>query len=415
MKNRIITPTRPTTLTILYHFDPWGAGVGGIDSMIRNWVRFAPEAVRLRIAGASADVGRQLKWYDCVFEGRDIRFMSLFPLSDPTTRSLVPHTLRFAVGLARAGRQLDSDFVHFHRVEPATAAIGWRGRRTLFFHADMEKVLTVPVAENEFGWRRNPGIYNALERRLVRRFERIYECNRDSLAYHTRLYPDIADRFHFFRNCVDTDFYRPLAPDERDAARARWTSSLGLAPSTRFVAFAGRLQPTKNVALLLDAWSRLRVVGAHLLIAGDGNLGPSLRGHASSLGIADQVSFLGAVEPVVVRELLQCSEVLAIPSTHEGLPMIALEALSCGTPVVTTDCGETPRLLSRSSGVVSKSAAPDEFAAALRCVLANRRQFRSRDCAAIASMYSAASVIGETYDELLDISPAASDFQRVVA
>jgi glycosyltransferase involved in cell wall biosynthesis len=57
---------------------------------------------------------------------------------------------------------------------------------------------------------------------------------------------------------------------------------------------------------------------------------------------------LGSVRQAELAELHRICNAFVLTSAYEGLPLVALEALACGTPVVTTRCGETPNLLSRS-------------------------------------------------------------------
>lgn len=394
-------PTKAPALTIFYHFDPWSIGVGGIDAMIRNWVRYAPDGIELRIVGATAEAGRQFVWYDREMEGRSIRFMSVYTMPDPTIKPRIPNALRFTLGLARAGSNLASEYMHFHRIEPSLVASKWLGHKTLFFHVDLMRSLQAAAPVNEHGWRRFPRLYGALERMLIRRFDRVYECNSESLGHHRRIYPEISERIRYFRNCVDTDLYRPLATADREVRRLALARRLGVKQTTRFILFAGRLQLSKNPMLLLDAFRRIQDPDAHLLIAGDGNLRASVSSRIEALGMSRRVSVLGAVPANEVRDLLQVSEMTVLTSTHEGLPMVVLESLACGTPVVTTRCGETPSFLGKEVGVVCDDASADGIAGGLSNVLRLRASYSPLSCAAVAAQYSARTVIGNAYQEIL--------------
>jgi glycosyltransferase involved in cell wall biosynthesis len=74
-----------------------------------------------------------------------------------------------------------------------------------------------------------------------------------------------------------------------------------------------------------------------LLIAGDGPLGAELKAKAGGLGLGDAVRFLGSVPNERVAPLVAAADLFALSSALEATPTVALEALACGTPVVSTD------------------------------------------------------------------------------
>ena len=99
--------------------------------------------------------------------------------------------------------------------------------------------------------------------------------------------------------------------------------------------FAGRLVEEKGVRTLLRAWERLPEIP--LKIAGEGPLRPFVEEQASRL---PHVEYLGSCEHSKVIELLKQARFLAFPSEwYEGMPMIVIEALACGTPVLASGLG----------------------------------------------------------------------------
>ena len=82
--------------------------------------------------------------------------------------------------------------------------------------------------------------------------------------------------------------------------------------------------------------------------------------------------------------------------------MVVLEALACGVPVVTTQCGETPNLLCPGSGLVSKDRSVTAIADALRQVLQYPEDYPVDACVRAAEPYSARSVLGAVYSGMLD-------------
>lgn len=100
----------------------------------------------------------------------------------------------------------------------------------------------------------------------------------------------------------------------------------------------GRLVPDKGQLLLLEAVAELhgRGVSVELSLVGDGPDADALRAGAARLGIADAVTFLGSRSPAEVASLYRSADVFCLPSFAEGLPVVLMEAMAAGLPVVTT-------------------------------------------------------------------------------
>lgn len=122
-------------------------------------------------------------------------------------------------------------------------------------------------------------------------------------------------------------------------------AALGRAPaSPPTIVVAARLVPIKGVDVALAALPLLRGT-ARLVIAGDGPERSRLEQLAVQLRIRDRVTFLGAVDARARDQLLREAAVVAVPSRvlangrSEGTPLIALEALAAGVPVVASALG----------------------------------------------------------------------------
>jgi glycosyltransferase involved in cell wall biosynthesis len=104
----------------------------------------------------------------------------------------------------------------------------------------------------------------------------------------------------------------------------------------------GNLKAQKNQALLICAFARLRRMrAARLMILGVGDLEAELRRLACSLGVADDVVFAGfAANP---WPYYASADLFALSSDYEGYPLVLIEAMRSGVPVVSTDCESGPR------------------------------------------------------------------------
>jgi glycosyltransferase involved in cell wall biosynthesis len=386
-------------LTIFYQFNPWHSSIGGIQTLIRSFIKYAPDRFIIQLVGTESDPSQPVGvWRDAELEGRAIRFLPLFRLENDNRRKRIPTTLRYAAALR--GHSLASDFMHFHRLEPTLAARNWQGDKTLFVHNDIQEQIQGKGDKGTILWRHFPRGYFAIERLLVSQFDRILSCNTESVRYYQQRYPHLADRVSYIRNSVDNQVFYPLTPEERDRGRRILAQRMGLGTDTRFVLFAGRLHAQKDPLLLVRAMAALDDPETHLILAGDGDLQEEILAAIGTLHLNGRVTLLGAVPQAELALLMRVCSVFALTSAYEGLPLVALEALACGTPVVTTRCGETPNLLYPNSGIVCQERTPESVAAALRQVLLHPDAYPSQACLDTAQPYSVGSIVGIVYGEM---------------
>ena len=121
-----------------------------------------------------------------------------------------------------------------------------------------------------------------------------------------------------------------LSPSDRNAIRRRW----GLRDADVCIGFVGRLASQKSPQTLLRSFATLlqpTVVPVRLVMIGDGPLGSSLRRLAAELRIDEQITWLGACD---ARPLMGAFDVLALTSVSEGHPLVVLEAMARGLPII---------------------------------------------------------------------------------
>lgn len=131
----------------------------------------------------------------------------------------------------------------------------------------------------------------------------------------------------------------PLPPEPSRAAIERAEAVWNVPPGTRMVT-VGRLKRVKNQALLLRAFAQLKRTDAQLVLVGTGELEAELRALTSELGIGGQVVFAGFhADPT---PFYRTADLFVLSSDYEGFGNVIVEALNCGTPVVSTDCPSGP-------------------------------------------------------------------------
>ena len=107
------------------------------------------------------------------------------------------------------------------------------------------------------------------------------------------------------------------------------------------VLFVGRLSPEKGILELLDAWRRASPRKLRLLVVGDGPLMSQARAHADA-----SIRLLGRLRKSEVSKLMLSSRALVLPSkSYEVQPMVLLEAMAAGLPVLASDLGGNSEVL----------------------------------------------------------------------
>lgn len=137
---------------------------------------------------------------------------------------------------------------------------------------------------------------------------------------------------------------------------------LGAAPNDCIVLSVGRLSPEKGIADLLTAFAiavKKATSPMRLFIAGDGPERRRLEGMASHL--SDRVHFLGHVEDPWI--LYHTADMFVLSSHSEGSPLVVLEAMTAGLPILSTGVGGVPEILSNGlTAILTKPGDIQEFA-----------------------------------------------------
>jgi glycosyltransferase involved in cell wall biosynthesis len=142
------------------------------------------------------------------------------------------------------------------------------------------------------------------------------------------------------------------------AAAAR--ASLGAGPGDLLVVAVGRLHAQKRFDRMIEAFAmvRARVPEARLAVVGTGSLRGELEGRARSLGLAERITWAGFRADTAA--LFAAADLFALSSDDEGLPMVVIEAMAAGLPVVATEVGSIRDLVAdgETGIVVPREAAP---------------------------------------------------------
>ena len=174
-----------------------------------------------------------------------------------------------------------------------------------------------------------------------------------------------AERVVVTPNAVRAHF-RPPEP----ATLAAFRVSKGL--PERFVLYVGTLEPRKNLTTLLSAYAEIaRRHDVPLLVGGGkGWLYDAVFQRLEELGLRERVHFVGYIEEEELPLWYAAATVFVFPSIYEGFGMPPLEAMACGTPVITSNSSSLPEVVGDAGLMVAPTDA-SAFATALDQVLSD--------------------------------------------
>jgi glycosyltransferase involved in cell wall biosynthesis len=215
-------------------------------------------------------------------------------------------------------------------------------------------------------------VFTRLSTRRARRVIAISESTRRDAV---RLLGLDAGRVHTVYCGVEPEFQPQSA--ERVAAFRR---SKGL--PARFVLFLGTLEPRKNIVGLLDAyadararWEPARGEMPALVIAGaKGWYYQEVFRRVEELGLGASVQFAGFAPAQELPLWYSAAELFVYPSLYEGFGLPVLEAMACGTPVITSDCSSLPEVVGSAGVTVNPTDQPALSAALWQMLIEEDRR-----------------------------------------
>ncbi len=179
-------------------------------------------------------------------------------------------------------------------------------------------------------------------------------------------------RVHTVYQGVDGSIFHS---DERESDRQR------LKIDEPMLLFVGNFVPVKGLDVLLSACALLAQKGVRfrVCLVGDGALRGQLQALAAKLGIAERVSFLGALPQKEIAGWYRAADVTVLSSHSEGIPNVLRESMACGTPFVSTDVGGITEITNDPINRLVPPRDPQALADAIEASLASRRRCTTGD------------------------------------
>lgn len=201
---------------------------------------------------------------------------------------------------------------------------------------------------------------------FVTRIVGVSEHTSQNLVTYEKISPD---KIMTIYNGIDPEPYSVVVD------RQKYLHELGLPVDGPIIGLGVRLAQQKGITYLLQAMPALLSAfpNLSLIIAGEGELEADLKKEAESLNISKHVFFLGPRLDMPI--LLKTLDVYVLPSLWEGLPMVLLEAMAAGCPIVATNVGGNAIAVKNGiNGTLVTSRDPGALAQAIIAMLHNDRQ-----------------------------------------
>ena len=222
-----------------------------------------------------------------------------------------------------------------------------------------------------------------------------------------RFYPDAdPDRIQVVPNAIDDAILEEPGEEERERVTERYQIR------GRYILYAGNIKPHKNLDRLIAAFGILKQTSGHedvkLLIIGDEiNKWGSLRRSVEAAGVRQDVRFFGFVPDHTLSALYRMASDFAFPSLYEGFGLPPLEAMACGTPVVTSKISSLPEVVGDAALLVDPYDVEDIAAALVRVLddaqLRKNMIARGRERVAHFSWERSVKAIHECYMRVLGV------------
>jgi D-inositol-3-phosphate glycosyltransferase len=211
------------------------------------------------------------------------------------------------------------------------------------------------------------------EKKLAKLCDHIVVPTQKEKEYVIQYYDSPHDKIRIVPCGVNLDLFKP-----QDKLFAR--RQLGFHADDLIVLYVGRYTPIKGLDRLFKAFRNLTHL-SHLrlvMVGGDGEHSPmfkQLQSKATALHIENRLIFAGRVDQKILPQYYSAADVLVLPSYYESFGLVALEALACGTPVVTTPVGAMEKIVKDDvTGYIATDSDPQHFAGCIETILLKQKQ-----------------------------------------
>ena len=332
-----------------------------------------------------------LRMMDKVIYGALSKFKKVHATSFLSFMALIHYTLKSSTIL----RKGHFDIALLEHNIPMIWMMKWSGFRGKYFH----HLHNIPRTNAKCKW----GVNRCDGFICISQF-----MAKEIMSEHNPVGPVPANKVHLLYNTIDTSLFRPIPGLDTVSLRKK----MGLATDSKILIFTGRLTWEKGIDKLLKALDYIKVPNLEVLIVGSLSYKvENTDNYISELQVMTKkrqsiVHFTGYIEHAELPRLYNLADIAVLPSMWEepaGLTM--LEAMACGTPVITTKSGGIPEYVGDSAIVLNRDEQlPINIAKTIDYLLSNKQEYnrlRDNGIERIRKNFDSSNYINRL-DELID-------------
>lgn len=325
--------------------DTWFPAIGG--GQINAW------EISKRVAkkGHKVDIITRNNGYDNLPRVKNLKIVKLGLKSNPnSTLSKIIFTTRALIHFL----DKDYDIIHAHAFLPGITTV------LIKFYKGIPTVFTV------HGTSLGTNLLNPVSKKIE-------EIILTKIKYDTEI--TVSRDFFNIKNVNKNVVYIPNGIDTSLFDKIKVAKY-----KQKTLLFVGRLHPQKNLINLIKAFERVikKYPKLRLLIVGEGTQKEELIKITKELKLENNISFLGEKKQKDLIEIYKKSHLFILPSIYEGQPLVLLEALVAGLPIVATNVGGVPDIVNEGiNGVLIKKPFQREIAKALLKALKGYHKFHT--------------------------------------
>jgi glycosyltransferase involved in cell wall biosynthesis len=311
----------------------------GIGTYVRNLVRHL------------ATIDRETTYFLFCNPADEAELRDLAANFAPVVDDSAGYSLREHVSIPWKLHRLGADLLHTpHYVRPLLSMTP-----TVVTIHDCIHLLFPEYLPSRMAWRYAHAMIGSAIRRSALVFTVSDASRNDILHFYPWADPD---RVQVVPNALDDALLADPGAEEMERVRERYQIR------GRFVLYAGNIKPHKNLDRLIGAYAQVKArpgfEDLKLFIIGDEvTRYPALRRCVESAGVRQDVRFFGFVPDRTLASLYRMAAVFAFPSLYEGFGLPPLEAMACGTPVVTSRISSLPEVVGDAAVLVDPHSVED--------------------------------------------------------